>query len=51
MNSKTYAVDLSDVDVSIKPEATEEAVSNGSDMETELRKAKRLRDEGLINEE
>lgn len=40
------AVDLSDVDVTVKPETS----ANTLDMEAELRKIKKLRDEGLITE-
>lgn len=51
MSSRTYAVDLSDVDVSIKPEAPERSIQKGGGKEAELIEANQLRDKGLITED
>lgn len=50
---KVYgAIDLSDVDVTVKPEAPEDAMQEeGSRMSAELRELKKLMDDGILTED
>lgn len=51
IKARANAVDLSDVDVSLKPEVSEKALQQDIDPDAKLRRLKKLRDDGIITED